>query len=266
MMSTKTLAKGKKRYMVTEEQYKKLDNPSLQEMKIQHPNVSAALEDKLNMRRTLVDPSLSDFDKVLIHAGKLQQYMKNVKDALTISKSGAILGNSYPMEHLHPQRAQSPPSIDSSSVNGDITTSEADGTTPTRSTRHEFVSKIPIPTPIPPTPPATPRTSRVDVGAHSSSKKSRSLSQRVRKRDFHIDNIIRSMPKGRRHISKDILQRMERIPNFSWNPTTGQVTYNKKKLQGPRIENLVDELIDGQPVFTNRSAFKAIGSALDALD
>lgn len=61
-----------------------------------HPNVKAVSDEKEEMNDILGDENLSDYEKVERHSQSIVKYLSNLKDALRVSKSQAILGKDPP--------------------------------------------------------------------------------------------------------------------------------------------------------------------------
>ena len=269
-----------KRYLVDEMEYNSYKN----EEKILHPDVVSTLQHKRDMRETLNNPQLTDYDKVNHHASKLQQYLKDLKLAVTRSKSMAILGTPLPQAN----------EMDMMNVDETSDTEEdtiEDLIDMSSSLPHSPQFQTPMSTPSirisDLTPPDTPQVpnqafkprrkttkspsvvlTRVanEESPSTIDKTTRSPKNRHSKQKYNSANVLKQFSQENQPVAKNILDQLVRIPNFHWNVETGQTYMNNRPMRNTDIVSVVTGLSDptGNVAFTPPATYKKLVQAISS--
>ena len=98
---------AEKKYLLSSDEIDKLlrtkrSTSSIQHARINHPNAAKAQIVKERMVSILNDPTVDIHDKILKNESLTQQYLGNLRKALTIPKTEAVLGSAPP---THPDEA-----------------------------------------------------------------------------------------------------------------------------------------------------------------
>ena len=276
-----------KRFLIDEATY----NSFKQEPKIHHPDVVTTLKRKKEMRETINNPDLSDYDKVNHHATKLQQYLNNMKLALTRSKATAILGTplGVPSSSVVPEATmdvedESESEYDASDVEMDIPSSPTSPAfhTPMVTPSTGLRAMTPPSTPFSGITPGfkprrkvskspsvatntsvnKPTTSKVDT--ISKTPKPRSPKGRQTKQKFSQVNVLRQFSDAEKPSVQHLLNQLGSIPNFHWNTLSGETFLNNKPIKDSNIVGVLTDLTDpgGKNTFTPLATYKKLVSAL----
>ena len=235
-----------------------------------------ALGDKEDMKDILKDVKSTDYDKVIHHASKLQDYLKNLKLAVTRSKASAILGNSPP------------PQVNTNLISRDDIPEEEEENTIIMDDNADPMSLSPIPPPLHSTPVSrfqfdTPpysgvflknrRTTTKSPSTSSSStvvvKRKRSPKDRHSKSKFNARNLLQMFSPRLQPGIKRTIEQLEGIPELHWNDESGQVFLKNKELQGTSIAGLLHDLTyeDKQNlVFTPTGVYTKVTKELSKLN
>lgn len=283
---------GTKRFLVTEEQFNRLLNPPISqpEVKINHPNVVRASKFNSAISESNSNPNISDFDKVIQYSSNLNQYLNNLKNALTTSKSEAILGRSSssipsltPPTPFIPTFSSSP--LPTPLINTTPSSSSFLPTPPLLSSSSSLLSKQEsgeFVTPEKKTPQKRKLSKSISQSINLESPPSLSKTRNIQsesvisvtpstkpkrnKDKFTREKVLRDISREKQDIVNDKLNHLLASKKFRWNTNTGTVAIDGKTLDGMHIQGLVQDLTLPQAQFSSPSSFENINQLLRKSD
>lgn len=246
---------ARKRLLINPEQYEKLKtdqtSPPSDPYRIPHPSAKTAKKHYNDVKQTLSSVSYSEFDKTLHHAQELQKYLQSLRDALTIPKSIAYLGNSVksaPYSEKEESRDLTPPSFPSptpepNEKRGAIEKTPSRGKKRLKKTLNKDIQSPPSSSLTPPSTPSVPKT---------------------RSRAYSNDRLIAELTataEEKRDLTKT-LDMLQKNPNFSWNTQSGKIRFKRRAFPESNIKALLADVLTNKRHLSDRDSYDAVMQAL----
>jgi hypothetical protein len=281
-----------KRYLITSDQYDRLNKRSRDQATpssptpiqhitvsdpydIPHPSAKEASETSQRIRSTLQSPYLSEVDRTLMHAQELTKYLQNIRDALTVPKAQAYLGNSIndgsvkqtspppPPPPSSPPSSQSTP-ITPTSANNTITATPKKKRNRKRNNKSTPKTLLQSPLATQPTPPMTPAvnaaspstpTTIAPTPSRVTTKRFASLP--VYAPDRLINDLGGSDPSTRERVA-ELVDRLQNGSDVTWNQRTGKVHFKNKPLPSSNIKSVLADALDERRHLSNQSVYTTV--------
>jgi hypothetical protein len=285
-----------KRYLITENQYRSLLKPASTKhssIKLNHPNLEKANNDKAEMDFSLSNPTSSDFDKVLNYTTNLANYLQNISKGLTISKSKAILGSKAkqpkqpPPQINNPIATQTPPPPIPPTITPPAQPQDAlPQVTPRNALFQSPTFLTPQATPQAMTPYphqqvdtySTPRSQATkkrpkkrnnandqDPQIQNSAEipNPNTTAQKRRAQRYSTSRLLRDMDSVEQQVVGSQLDKLLDTGLFRWNDNTGSIFLNNKKLPNAHIFSLAEDLKANKRHFSQGADYDKIYTLLE---